>query len=226
MKINLEEKDEVKGIVVLSGTHNSSMRKIMWDVYKEGKDEESFFVGLDYKLEMCAIMNNLERNINFEKTDNEIINKINDVLKERFNMEEILCNDIQRFLLLKALILENIITNKGLLVIEALEAEMHPKYQILFCELLVMIKKKYKTDILLATHSPYIVFALENYSMLYTPEDRTKFYFIDKENSKVVIKNVSEEVNVIYSSLGNPFFELENLECELSREAQNEHKKI
>ena len=81
-----------------------------------------------------------------------------------------------------------------------------------------MIRKKYKADIILATHSPFIISAIETYKLQYELDEQTNFYYVDKEKCKVIVANVSADVNKIYSSLCTPFFEMEDLECKLTKE--------
>ena len=159
-----------------------------------------------------------EKIIEESKTDNEIIKKIDEILKENFNKDEIFCLDIEKFILIKALIEQEILTEGSTLFFLTPESETHPKFQVILSELIVMIRKKYKADIILATHSPFIISAIETYKLQYELDEQTNFYYVEKEKDKVIVANVSADVNKVYSSLCTPFFKMEDLECKLTKE--------
>lgn len=219
MEINIKKYGNLDGITVLSGLNQSLLEKGIEEIYldREKTTEKNFIVGLNFDFEMQLIARN-EKIIEESKTDNEIIQKIDEILKENFNKDEIFCLDIEKFILIKALIEQEILTEGSTLFFLTPESETHPKFQVILSELIVMIRKKYKVDIILATHSPFIISAIETYKLQYELDEETNFYYVDKEKGKVIVANVSADVNKIYSSLCTPFFEMEDLECKLTKE--------
>ena len=219
MEINIKKYGSLDGITVLSGLNQSLLEKGIEEIYlgREKTVEKNFIVGLNFDLEMQLIAKN-EKIIEESKTDNEIIQKIDEILKENFNKDEIFCLDIEKFILIKALIEQEILTEGSTLFFLTPESETHPKFQVILSELIVMIRKKYKADIILATHSPFIISAIETYKLQYELDEQTNFYYVDKEKGKVIVANVSADVNKIYSSLCTPFFKMEDLECKLTKE--------
>lgn len=219
MKINVKKYGNLDGITVLSGLNQSLLEKGIEEIFldREKTAEKNFIVGLNFDLEMQLIAKN-EKITEKSKTDNEIIQKIDEILKENFNKDEIFCLDIEKFILIKALIEQEILTEGSTLFFLTPESETHPKFQVILSELIVMIRKKYKADIILATHSPFIISAIETYKLQYELDEQTNFYYVDKEKGKVIVANVSADVNKVYSSLCTPFFEMEDLECKLTKE--------
>lgn len=219
MEINIKKYGNLDGITVLSGLNQSLLEKGIEEIYldREKTTEKNFIVGLNFDFEMQLIARN-EKIIEESKTDNEIIKKIDEILKENFNKDEIFCLDIEKFILIKALIEQEILTEGSTLFFLTPESETHPKFQVILSELIVMIRKKYKADIILATHSPFIISAIETYKLQYELDEQTNFYYVDKEKGKVVVANVSANVNKVYSSLCTPFFKMEDLECKLTKE--------
>lgn len=219
MEINIKKYGNLEGITVLSGLNQSLLEKGVEEIYldREKTAKKNFIIGMNFDLEMELIAKN-EKIIEKSKTDNEIIQKIDEVLKENFNKDEIFCLDIEKFILIKALIEQGILIEGSTLFFLAPESETHPKFQVILSELIVMIRKKYKADIILATHSPYIISAIETYKLQYELDEQTNFYYVEKEKNKVIVANVSADVNKIYSSLCTPFFEMEDLECKLTKE--------
>lgn len=219
MEINIKKYGNLDGITVLSGLNQSLLEKGIEEIYldREKTTEKNFIVGLNFDFEMQLIARN-EKIIEESKTDNEIIQKIDEILKENFNKDEIFCLDIEKFILIKALIEQEILTEGSTLFFLTPESETHPKFQVILSELIVMIRKKYKADIILATHSPFIISAIETYKLQYELDEQTNFYYVDKEKGKVIVANVSADVNKVYSLLCTPFFEMEDLECKLTKE--------
>ena len=220
MEINIKKYGNLEGITVLSGLNQSLLEKGVEEIYldREKTAEKNFIVGMNFDLEMELIAKN-EKIIEESKTDNIIIQKIDELLKENFNKDEIFCLDIEKFILIKALIIEQgILTEGSTLFFISPESETHPKFQVILSELIVMIRKKYKADIILATHSPYIISAIETYKLQYELDEDPNFYYVEKEKDKVIVANVSTDINKIYSSLCTPFFEMEDLECKLTKE--------
>lgn len=219
MEINIKKYGNLDGITVLSGLNQSLLEKGIEEIYldREKTTEKNFIVGLNFDFEMQLIARN-EKIIEESKTDNEIIQKIDEILKENFNKDEIFCLDIEKFILIKALIEQEILTERSTLFFLTPESETHPKFQVILSELIVMIRKKYKADIILATHSPFIISAIETYKLQYELDEQTNFYYVEKEKDKVIVANVSADVNKVYSSLCTPFFKMEDLECKLTKE--------
>ena len=195
MEIDIKKYGNLEGITVLSGLNQSLLEKGVEEIYldREKTAKKNFIIGMNFDLEMELIAKN-EKIIEKSKTDNEIIQKIDDVLKENFNKDEIFCLDIEKFILMKALIEQGILIEGSTLFFLAPESETHPKFQVILSELIVMIRKKYKADIILATHSPYIISAIETYKLQYELDEQTNFYYLEKE----------KDTNILVSSgIGN-----------------------
>ena len=138
MEINIKKYGNLDGITVLSGLNQSLLEKGIEEIYldREKTVEKNFIVGLNFDFEMQLIARN-EKIIEESKTDNEIIQKIDEILKENFNKDEIFCLDIEKFILIKALIEQEILTEGSTLFFLTPESETHPKFQVILSELIV-----------------------------------------------------------------------------------------
>ena len=67
-------------------------------------------------------------------------------------------------------------------------------------------------NILLNTHSPYFLNAIQVYSDKYGITDKCKYYLTEEQNRRVNIIDVTKEIEKIYEKLARPLQELENLE--------------
>lgn len=117
---------------------------------------------------------------------------------------------LKTFIILKTLLANGTIEPNGTIILDEPEIHLHPEWQLLFAELIVLIQKEFGMHILINTHSPYFLNAIEVYSAKYEIANKCKYYLatILEENS--YIKDVTENVELIYSKLARPLQDLEN----------------
>lgn len=123
-----------------------------------------------------------------------------------------LSSGIKSFLILKILLQNGALSENGMLVLDEPEIHLHPEWQIVFAEIIVLFYKILNIRILLTSHSPYFVSALEIYSKKYGVEDKCEYYIAENEGNYSDIKKVNKENNEIYLKLAKPFQKLEDLE--------------
>jgi len=117
---------------------------------------------------------------------------------------------LKTFIIIKTLLLRGIIKENGIIILDEPEIHLHPEWQIIFAELIVMIQKEFNMHVLINTHSPYFLNAIEIYSLEHNIEDKCKYYLAENIDSYSEIIDVSEDVEKIYTKLARPFQELEN----------------
>ena len=94
------------------------------------------------------------------------------------------------------------------------EIHLHPKWQLLFAEIIVLLHKEFGMHTLINTHSPYFIEAIEVYSQKYGIS-HCKYYLAENISEYVSeIRDVSDETELIYKKLAEPFKILENIESE------------
>lgn len=121
---------------------------------------------------------------------------------------------LKTFIIIKTLIYNKSIDMNGTLILDEPEIHLHPEWQILLARLIVLLQKEFGLHILITTHSPYFLEALEVYSKKY--KIGTKFYLLEKDdNNKSNLRNVTNNVDEIYKQMANPFIELEEISNEI-----------
>lgn len=109
---------------------------------------------------------------------------------------------------LTARLVENgFLTSKGLLIIDEPEVNLHPEWQIRFANFLVQLNKELDIQILLTTHSPYFLRAIEVFSSQYDNSDKLKLYMTSpstEQHNLYFLKDVTENSNLIYKQLYLP----------------------
>lgn len=66
-----------------------------------------------------------------------------------------LSTGLKTFVILKTLLLNNAINYNGVIILDEPETHLHPQWQLLLAELIVLLQKEFNLHVLLNTHSPY-----------------------------------------------------------------------
>ena len=121
-----------------------------------------------------------------------------------------LSTGLKTFVILKKLLTNGVLDYNGTIILDEPEIHLHPEWQLLFAELIVLIQKEFGMHILLNTHSPYFLDAIDVYSNKYNISDKCKYYLAYNENEFSYIEDVTNNLEVIYDKLAKPLQNLEN----------------
>ena len=136
-------------------------------------------------------------------------------IKLKNSMEELeiknLSTGLKTFVILKNLIDNGALEERGTIILDEPEIHLHPEWQLVFAEIIVMLQVELNLHILLATHSPYFLRAIQVYAGNYGIADKCKYYLAENEENYSVIKDVSDEVELIFKKLARPLQKLEDL---------------
>lgn len=166
------------------------------------------------------IIDEIDINDSFEKIFNKILlgnivkvgprKKYKDRDGNIFSLENV-STGIKSFIIIKTLLFNGVLGDNGTIILDEPEIHLHPEWQLVFAELIVLLQKEFNLHILLTTHSPYFVKAIEVYSNKYGISDKCKYYLSENvlENESK-IDDVSMELERIYAKLANPFQVLED----------------
>jgi predicted ATPase len=115
------------------------------------------------------------------------------------------------FLIIKRLLEAGEIKEQGVLVFDEPEIHLHPEWQLKYAELLVALQKEFNLNILLTTHSPYFLNAIEVYSKKAGRSPYCNYYLTDAQGDGCTVKEVTDNLGLVYQKLAEPFQALENL---------------
>lgn len=121
-----------------------------------------------------------------------------------------LSTGLKTFVILKTLIENGTIESNGTIILDEPEIHLHPEWQLLFAEIIVLIQKEFGIHILMNTHSPYFLNAIEVYSAKYGIDDKCKYYLSSSQDGIGFINDVTNNIEAIYSKLARPLQDLEN----------------
>jgi predicted ATPase len=130
--------------------------------------------------------------------------------KSRFKLEDV-ATGIKTFGILQVLLNNNRLTTYSLLILDEPEVHLHPKWQLKMAELIVELVKN-GVKIVVNSHSPYMIEALERYS---EKEDiNSNFYLAEDGVIGKVDDSNSATLSKIFSKLSEPFDLFEEMESE------------
>lgn len=118
---------------------------------------------------------------------------------------------LKTFVILQTLLLNGAIKDGSLIILDEPEIHLHPEWQLLFAELIVMLQKEFNLHILLNTHSPYFLQAIEVFAEKYGIEDKCEYYLAYNKHEESLFKCVTGNLEEIYAKLAKPLQTLENL---------------
>jgi predicted ATPase len=153
--------------------------------------------------------------VNLPAADNiGTFRRINDAFSETGNSKSVnlenLSTGIKTFIVIKTLLVNGTIQHNGTLILDEPEIHLHPEWQLLFAELLVLIQKHFNLHILLNTHSPYFLRAIQVYAGKNEIADKCKYYLAYLEGNDAYTRDVTDDIEQIYDQLAQPFQKLED----------------
>lgn len=174
--------------------------------------------------------NNMLENIIDSVQNKEILDKIEKLFDDAVNGKinkmgsyyyldklrfENLSTGIKSFIIIRMLLESGSLKEKDLLVLDEPEIHLHPEWQLLYAETIVLLQKYLDLTITITTHSPYFVEAINGYSKLHKIHNRVNFYFAEADdNNNVTINKVNDNINLIFKKMADPLKKLRNMRIE------------
>lgn len=172
----------------------------------------------------------IEQSINQDRYY-DIIRKINDIIPGIITMRESgmyyeetdkeplrvqnLATGSKMFSIIKTLLEKGEINFDTMLILDEPEAHLHPAWQNVFAEIIVLLVKELGTNILLTTHSPNFLMALEAYSKKYELLEKANYYMgKHTDNYMVDYECVNGRISEIYSSFALPLVQVKKIKDE------------
>ena len=126
-----------------------------------------------------------------------------------------LSNGVKAFLIIRMLLEKGLLKEKDVLILDEPEIHLHPEWQTVYAEIIVLLQKYFDLTIVVTTHSPYFMDAINLYSRKHGVAEKTNYYLSEVDDNRVRTKDVTENLEEIYSKMTTPIQILENLRYEL-----------
>ena len=122
-----------------------------------------------------------------------------------------LSTGMKSFALIKRLLENGSIKEKDVLILDEPEIHLHPEWQLLYAKLIVLLQKEFDLSMIITTHSPYFLDAIDVFSTKYGTSHRTHFYLAENNGDLSSLYDVTDNIDAIYKKLSDPMQMLENL---------------
>ena len=172
-----------------------------------------------------ADLDSVEESIAKEKT-NRIYEKINlacagDMMRKVGGIEyrmrgekkslraENLSMGMKAFAILKILLQNGAILPGGVVIFDEPEIHLHPAWQIILAETIVLLQKEFSLHVLLNTHSPYFLRAIDIYATKHE-SGICRYYLAEADETAAKFHEITGNLDAVYKKLLRPFQILEN----------------
>ena len=118
---------------------------------------------------------------------------------------------MKSFALIKRLLESGNLKEKDVIILDEPEIHLHPEWQLLYAKMIVLLQKHFDLSMIITTHSPYFLDAIDVFSAKYNIADRTKYYLAENTGNTSVLQDVTNNIDAIYKKLSDPMQMLENL---------------
>lgn len=116
---------------------------------------------------------------------------------------------IRIFSVIKQLIINGYLEENGIVILDEPEVNLHPEWQKVLAEIIVMLNIEIGINFLISTHSADFLTFIEYYSSKHNDVEKLKCYMIEKENNSTsVIEDVSTNIDKIYDRIGTPMIDV------------------
>lgn len=122
-----------------------------------------------------------------------------------------LSTGMKSFIILRKLLKDGRIDENGVIILDEPEIHLHPEWQLKFAEIIVLIQKEFGMNILLNTHSPYFLNAIEVFANKYEITDKCNYYLTEEIEKRINVIDVTNNREKIYEKLAKPLQYLENM---------------
>ena len=123
--------------------------------------------------------------------------------------DPILCPNIasglKNILTIQKLLDNGYLNSNSLLLIDEPEVNLHPEWQVKFAEILVLLYKELGIRIILNTHSPYFMRAIETKLAEQELADMGRYYFMKEVSPRrFVAEDVTGKTEIVYRTMYKP----------------------
>ena len=113
---------------------------------------------------------------------------------------------LKSFAIIKMLLKRGYFEENGIVVFDEPEIHLHPEWQNVWAEIIVMLHKEFGINVLISTHSSDFLSFLELYIHKYNVLNKTKLYKLEKvKECNSCITDVTNKWDEVYDQLGKPF---------------------
>ena len=122
-----------------------------------------------------------------------------------------LSTGLKSFAILLRLLDNGYIEQNACIILDEPEVHLHPDWQIKYAELLVLLQSTFNLHILINSHSPYFINAIEAYAAKYEIANKCNYYLAKLDNQMAIFENVTTNTEPVYALLAEPLRKLSKI---------------
>ena len=120
---------------------------------------------------------------------------------------------LKTFAIMKVLLKSGALDAGGTIILDEPEIRLHPAWQLAFAEIIVLLQKELGMHVLMSTHSPYFLNAIEVYSKKHAVDGLCSYYLAETcADGRSRFAEITGSTEVAYEKLAAPFDTLEREE--------------
>lgn len=127
-----------------------------------------------------------------------------------------LSSGLKSFVIIQMILEKGILEEKDVLILDEPEIHLHPEWQVVYAEIIVLLQKHFDLSIIVTTHSPYFLDAIHLYSVKHDIDKKVNYYLSSTDNDNVTMEFVTDNIDKIYKKMSTPVQILETLRYELN----------
>lgn len=187
-------------------SHNDELRRLL-----RTKASDNFFDTLDFQSKYRNVLEKINRIVpgEFRETNDGIFYSAEGMLLDVQNM----ATGSKMFFIIKLLLMNGHLDEHTVLILDEPESHLHPEWINEFANILILLIKEIGMHVLLTTHSPNLLLALDVYSKEYEMKEQSHFYLAEKtENSwEARLTNIDDNISEGYAHLALPLLQMNAL---------------
>lgn len=110
---------------------------------------------------------------------------------------------LKAFVVLKMLLESNQLKEKDVLILDEPEIHLHPSWQLVYAEIIVLLQKEFDLSVVITTHSNFFLDAIETYTKKYQTYDKLHLYLSELKDGGVEMCEVTNSAEAIYSKMAD-----------------------
>ena len=204
-----------------SSSSMNPMNKLLKELLADTEDTEAMdgiIETLRAKEKLSDIYDALARvvdgNIERNKVDDEFYLK-SDCFEEPLSFHN-LSAGMKSFVVLKMLVEKGCRKEPDVIILDEPEIHLHPQWQVAYAELIVLLQKHFDLKIVVTTHSPYFVDAINLFSCKYDIDKKVNYYLSTNMGAVAKMENVTDHIDASYKKMASPIQILDTLRYELN----------
>lgn len=119
-----------------------------------------------------------------------------------------LSSGMKIFAIIQTLLQNYSLKDGDILLVDEPEVNLHPEWQVLLADIFVQMYKELNIRMVINTHSPYFIRAIEVKMAEKECADHGFYYYMKRKENMCVCQDVTHETNIIYETLYKPLTDL------------------